>query len=694
MNGGSERGSTASGNEAASRSGGGSGHRALAAWGLASAALIFVLGACQVYNWDVGQHLAKGRWIVEHRELPRPEQFTACKRPGFLYQDRWLFQAGTWIVYRAGGWTGLTLVKIAFLWLTFALLWAAARPAGPAACAVATLCAALLMYERWDIRSELSIYLVLAATLALVTWDGRPGRALWAMPAVVAVGINLHALSILAPCVLAGAAAVAMLRAEGRAHARTWALATAGSFAAVLLNPQGWRVVKVPFEYLARYRSGPEWYRGWITELAGVTETVTWSSASLVAVWIVVPLAAAALALNWRRLRTFDLGVLAVGALAAFSYRRNISIAGVLLFPVIARNLHEAAAAWAAPRRAGLAAAAALGAAFALTAALSSSDLWATWERSSRRSGFGVCRTSLPVHACDFLDREGFTGNAFTNWDAGNYYTLRRFPASVPTMNGEGDWNLENLEEYDRVTRLAEPFDAYAARYGLEIAFMTHQSADTRALAAWLARSPAWALVWRDEVAVVFARRDGANAGIVKRLGPASAPDAGAVGSPGGLWPWGEGARRAAAIRAYRMGTLRALFEEEEQLGCYEKALQLWPGYPEAHNNLGTYFAKKRDGRAGEEFREAVRLAPRYVPARRNLARWLLERGDAPGAVRELEAGLDEIESADLLVDLAELLAARGDAASLERAKSLARRALELRPGHVLARRLLDRLGP
>ncbi|MCC6739400.1 MAG: hypothetical protein IT452_10165 [Planctomycetia bacterium] len=665
-------------------------------WALAVLAFLFALGACDVYNYDVGVHLAKGRYIAQEKHLPAPEEFVTAKRPGGLYQDRWLFQLATWIVYGAGGWTGLTLAKIAFLAITFAFLWAAARPAGPWACALATFLAALLMYERWDIRSELSVHLALAAMLAVAARGTAAGRWVWAAPAVALVGANIHAVNVALPGLLLLPALAAWRKGEKR-DARVWGLSAGASVAALLANPQGWNIFAIAPGYMLRVRNGPEWYRGFITEMQGVTDDVAFPSVTLRAVWVVVPLAALALAANRRRARFVDAVLLAAGALAAFSIRRNIAIAGVLLFPVLARNLHELAAdllarAGDAARRVRAAGALALAALLALAAALSTSDLAAVGERTVRRAGLGVSRLSLPVDACDFLNREGFQGHAFVNWDAGSYYNFAMFPRSLPTMNSEGDWNLETLEEFNNAAeRPSEFFPAYAARYNLELALLTHQSHGTRTAIRWLAASPDWALVWRDECAVVFARRAGANAELVKRFASAAAPGFEA-GSPGGLWPWGEGRRRSAAVRCYRIGTVKALFGEDPQKD-YEEAIRLWPDYPEAHGNLGAVLGEKGVAGAEEEFRLATRLAPKYPRAWQNLAFWYTTRGDPDGAIRTLRDALSAVDDADLHVQLAGLLLAQGAPAARDEAGRHARAALERRPGHPGALQVLEALG-
>jgi tetratricopeptide (TPR) repeat protein len=670
--------------------------RAWILWAAGAALFVAALGACSVYNYDTGMHLAKGRWICEGKGIPRPEEFTVGKAPGFTYKDRWLFTVGCWLSYRAGGWNGLIAVKILGLLAMFALLWRAARPAGPVACAAATLACALLMYERWDIRAELSVHFFVAAALALVA-TAEDGRRRWicGAPALSALAMNFHALCLLVPVLFAASAVAALVRAETRPLARDRALAAAGAFAACLLNPQGWRIFQVPFEYLHRYRTGPDWYRGWITELDSVSAPVEWPSVALRAVWIVPPLAAALCAVRWKKLPVWDIVLVGLGLLAAYSVRRNVAAAGVLLFPVIARGLHQVGAAICRgplATKTGLIPAIAVGFPLFITALLSTSNLWSTSERSSRRAGLGLNRLALPADACDFLDRHNLSGHAFVNWDAGGFYAFRRSPASLPAMTMEGDFNLDNLREYDEVVRDPEKhFEAYASTRGIHLALLTHQSADTRGLIAWLARHDGWRCVWRDACAVVFARESGPDAATVRTLREApDPPGLEPLELHGGVWPWSEGSARGEAVRAFRLGSMLALFGDSRARDLYRHAVSLWPGYPEAHSNLGATMAQANEPGADEEFRQAIRLAPRYVPARRNLALWHLNRRDAASAERVLREALEAREHADLLLDLAEILLVWNPARGQEEAMGLVERAMELRPGDARGQRLRE----
>jgi tetratricopeptide (TPR) repeat protein len=60
--------------------------------------------------------------------------------------------------------------------------------------------------------------------------------------------------------------------------------------------------------------------------------------------------------------------------------------------------------------------------------------------------------------------------------------------------------------------------------------------------------------------------------------------------------------------------------QTDEAIRHFEAALKSRPGYPEAHNHLGSALYKQgRTGEAIREFQQALRLKPDYAEARKNL---------------------------------------------------------------------------
>lgn len=78
--------------------------------------------------------------------------------------------------------------------------------------------------------------------------------------------------------------------------------------------------------------------------------------------------------------------------------------------------------------------------------------------------------------------------------------------------------------------------------------------------------------------------------------------------------------------------------DTERAVAQLRRALELEPNDPAIHDTLAQVFWKTGEYELAEEhFRKALAADPKYSRARNNYAAFLYERGDARGAIRELE---------------------------------------------------------
>jgi tetratricopeptide (TPR) repeat protein len=85
-----------------------------------------------------------------------------------------------------------------------------------------------------------------------------------------------------------------------------------------------------------------------------------------------------------------------------------------------------------------------------------------------------------------------------------------------------------------------------------------------------------------------------------------------------------------------------------EAIAHYRRALAAWPGFVEAHNNLGLALARSGDAAgAVQSFREALRHKPDDLDATHHLARALFAQGAAAEAVALLTRVLDRNGNAE-----------------------------------------------
>ncbi|MEI2296700.1 tetratricopeptide repeat protein [Ensifer sp. MJa1] len=117
-----------------------------------------------------------------------------------------------------------------------------------------------------------------------------------------------------------------------------------------------------------------------------------------------------------------------------------------------------------------------------------------------------------------------------------------------------------------------------------------------------------------------------------------------------------------------------------EERRCYERAIQLRPNYPEAHNNLGILSKAVGDIQAAaEHYQEALRLWPFYPEAHYNFAILLEDVGDRASAARHYREAIKlRPDDVDAWLRHAGLLNSMGNRIEAERHYN---EVLRLRPG-------------
>lgn len=726
--------------------------------GLALAALVVSLAGFQVHDYDIGLHIGKGRFQVEHGRIPVPSDLlcSGLDTP-VSHAEKWAFQVLAYALDHAGGPAALVAFRLAMVALLWGLVFvhAARRTGGawlPAGAVVAL--AVLVAEERFADRPELVTFPMAAAFALLLEaesrrdprrggvegrgWSGGPGggpgggwegRVLWVLPLLQAAWVNFHPVFVLGPalCVLylvgAAASAWACARREGAARlagtrgaaadgvdpkrpaaegarpltrgglmgrpagpacdggAAAAATATATAVlrfrrlllvtglvaVACLANPDFLRGALFPLRFASYLGDHARAYAEHVTELRSPflhepfpTHAVFFFEGWLALAAVLLPAWFVLGSLLPRRVRRrpspVDLLLLGVCVFAAASVRRNIALCAILTAPLLAEALASVFAGLAAlpalrralrPARRGGASLAAAALLFTTCLGIAASVLSGQWyvvERHHRRVGFGLNPDHLPVRAVEWMRAQGLRGNVFASWDVGSYLLWKDFPVLVPWISTEGDHSLELLRRYQDVMSLQVPFDAVAGEALLESVVLRHTALDTRPLLGALARSREWGLVYADDVAVIFVKRDGPYAALaLARAAEPFVPPAwnGPAAAPASLlrrlWSCWRAFPEAAAH--FRMACAYGLFarasDERREL---DRALAIFPEYPEALARRGVGHALEDRADAAEaDFRAALAAKPDHVSTLRNLASLLSRQGRVGEALALLE---------------------------------------------------------
>ncbi|MFN0150665.1 MAG: tetratricopeptide repeat protein [bacterium] len=611
------------------------------------AALLFLVGLFGYRAFDstdTAVHILAGReMIASHRILDSdPFSFTVRGAPWFVNQ--WIPEIIFAAVHGVAGVSGLVWLRVMLLCATFGVLAAALR-ADPRirflSGAIVLLVGLYASYRLFVARPLLFSSLYLAILIAILESFRRGGRdRLVFVPLLFIIWVNSHAGfvfgAILFAATLAAEAAKHFARGRigpslgGRAVARlalVFAISIVASAAvAALINPRGFQTVLLPFGLLksdffltiigeyqrADARDGFFWALGailivglfarlvakgirgsdltdWMTTLPFAYQA--WQTHRVIFPFALVaaPAAARGLSFLWELLEARGRGAQRTPMSPASRQRsgtadgsRRAGASGVPGGGVLAR-----AVPWMV---------------VALIAGLAAS-------RVARDPFFGdgLSPVTYPREACLRLLREGeFSGNLFHNdvWaGAVALYGWPRYPLFIDgrlEVYGEAFWR----DVYFRILGCGDGWEQLLDRYRINAALLRVGSVGKRdRIGSVLRAHPGWALVYWDELTMLYVRRIADNAAFIREH------EVSALVDPENL-----------AVPAGRNERTQFLAEMDRALEADPASIPALYGAVNAAIGLSTT--------SPERAADASPRVSRYLPLVRDAARQRLGRGD------------------------------------------------------------------
>lgn len=490
---------------------------------LVAAACAVIAVTIQVLDTDFWHHLLAGRVIWETRSVPTTQLWSWSSWGQPEVNASPLFRALLWPVWQAAEVPGLYAWRWATTLAAFGIGWATARRMGARGftplLAIALL--VLVYRQRSQVRPEtlVAVFMALQVLVLEARRRGGPDRSWWLVPLAL-LWANTH-LSWYFGVAITGAFLLDDLLARRRAAGGPAKLAfvMAAAVAISFLNPLGARGLAQPFQFLL------EWRHEFAFRHIGELQPLNWANnlrnglPALIVAW---PLLAA---WRWRR-HGFDAAeaLLCAGFTAAMLNTQRLSGAwAVLAAPFLARDLDAwvRSRPWPGWTRAPWRRAALVSAACVL---LSIPE----WTRIELPLGMALDWTRYPVRACDFSAAHGLRGRAFNDWYLGGYIAWRAWPDRdrLPFMTG----TPEAASKEDRnlaleVNRRVEAWRQLDAKYRFPWALVNRRR-DTGAgrLPEFMDADTTWGLVFADDAAAVYVRRDGPYAAMADSLGFRLAP--------------------------------------------------------------------------------------------------------------------------------------------------------------------------
>ena len=253
-------------------------------WAFTSVALPVVASLeASMSSVDLAYQIRAGNLMLFTHHLLRHDTFTFTAAGRAWTDQQWGAQIAFALIWRAGGWAALALLRAALVGAIYAFVYLACRRAGASqrAGALLTLGSFGVSVGGLALRPQLLGMALFALSVYLVG-RRRSGRWVWAMPAVVALWANVHGSFFLGP-VLLGLALAADAASRSPAWRRTGGVLLA-STAATLLNPFGPRV----WSYAWGISTNPvitrfitEWQPPSIRDVAGASFFVSGAAVAL-----------------------------------------------------------------------------------------------------------------------------------------------------------------------------------------------------------------------------------------------------------------------------------------------------------------------------------------------------------------------------------------------------------------------------
>jgi len=475
--------------------------------------LALVLALAAVFAWrdetslDLGFHVVSGRWIAAHHAWPRldPFTYTLADRP---YVDlHGLFQLAAAFAWGAGGAAGVGVLRVALALAAVAVLWRTAtrRGAGAGATTAAVFALGLCAWEmRFLARPEMATYVLLALQLHLLDRHAGDRRRRWLAGAVL---VQLawtwsHALALFGPAVL-GLYAVcdtAVRLARRRApDPAPWAALALG-VAALFANPYGARGVAFMWELRTRIESGNVFAES-IGELVPAFSPQTAGFLPVLAFRALLVLTVVAVLARVRRLRAFDVALVAVFGWLAATHVRNIGLFAVATLPVAA--VAATALLRARPAVARVAAAATAFAIVVVAAAVVGGGWYSVNDRPMR-FGSREADAVYPVGNVARLGALGLHGPLYNGLGHGGYVLLHLWPRERAFIDGRLEVIGDDFYHRYLALQSGAGWREAAQQYGWNAAIVPYESI---ALARAINADSSWTVLGVDGVSVLLARK-------------------------------------------------------------------------------------------------------------------------------------------------------------------------------------------
>ncbi|MCL5109618.1 MAG: hypothetical protein M1401_12265 [Chloroflexi bacterium] len=496
-------------------------------WALAALTVTFVTcNRSPIALSDFWWHLKSGQVIATTQQIPTTDAYSFVAAGRYYPYHEWLGELYLYGVYSLGGVELALLANALLLTATAALVLAMAyRASGDMRlAALAAMFGMFVALANRDVRPQVLGFLFFACALWLLgRYRRSPSRAVWLLPGLAALWVNVHG-SVVLGVAAAGLVAACELckawlgwwpeRALARRDALRLAVAVALMVPALLLNPWGAGFI----EFGLAVMRNP----------LNQTAIAEWLAPSIrdpqsMPLFALLLGCAGLFALAPRAVDLTDAALFLVFAVLALQAGRNSVWFGIVATPLLAQQLAVLDADWRARARRGSQTALvrpklqrpALAANYALAGLLLGLGLFTTpWLKQGLPlppDWRALLEPTTPVAAVEYVNANLRDQRLFHPDSYGGYLIWASRSRQPVFVDGRTElYPLGVWQDY-LLTSTANDWEALLAKYGIRHLLLAKDPGVGELqgpLLAAVQRSPAWTKVYEDGQSLVYARQE------------------------------------------------------------------------------------------------------------------------------------------------------------------------------------------
>lgn len=479
-----------------------------------------VLSLVKLDDYDVWWHLKCGEIFLGERKILRSEIFsyTAYGAPwvnGYL-----LAQVFFYLIFRLGGYEGLSIAGAVLVVLIFSLSWFISSNRFRAFALLVLLPAVFLSRDCFFPRPALFTPLLgIIEFYLLEDFVKNGGRKIWWIAPLTVVWVNCHPAFFVGQ-IIVGAYLVANFRTTY--VRRQLLLILLVQFLLSLFNPYHihayYSIFELVFEPL--FKSAiVEWRSPFVhpAEPAGIVPCFV----ALTGGGVILFSSLLYTAIKYRsKFRVEHFLIFAFTVLVSVIGRRNLFLFGAFVTPILTRVYEDVGTTYFGKFRAnklvGYLGYSAIMAIAIFVIWFSATDRLYFYTRYFRSTGVSIQSALFPKGAVSFLKVNKVNGRIFHPYGLGGYLIFKLYPDFKVFIDGRiFPYGSQIFELWSRASANPVVFEEVSVKYDINTVFLPVNPPDNFVLITHLIHSSRWAVVYADESGILFLRRDRENESVI-----------------------------------------------------------------------------------------------------------------------------------------------------------------------------------